>query len=323
MLKALPTRPLSLHGLRGFEAAARLGSLTLAAAALNLTQSAISRQVKALEQELGFALFIRRAREIELTAAGREFLRAVEINIGGLDQATVRLRRAQDPTRIRLSTFSSFASLWLIPRLAGFREQQPGVDIDIGATDRLVDLDVEDVDIAIRYLFAHAAPPSATLLIGEILFPVVSQHYLDTGPPLRVFEDLRQHTLIELANLTGRAEQHASWASFGAAAGYPDLRGSGTVRLDFVSQSLQAALRGQGVALSFSYGADAVLTGDLISPFATRVVSGAGCYLLVAERARERAAVRAFAAWITAEAQRFRSTLGAWLAAQPTAAEQA
>jgi LysR family transcriptional regulator, glycine cleavage system transcriptional activator len=319
MHKSLPTRPLSLHGLRGFEAAARLGSLTLAAEALSLTQSAVSRQVKTLEHELGFELFIRRAREIELTPAGREFLRAVQINIGALDQSTVRLRRAQDPSRIRVSTFSSFASLWLIPRLASFRERQPGMDIDIGATDRLVDLDVEDVDLAIRYLFAGAAPPGATLLIDEILFPVVSQHYRDTGPPLRTFEDLSQHTLLELANVTGRAEQHATWPSFVAAAGHPGLRGRSTLRLDFVSQTLQAALRGQGVALSFSYGADAVLTGDLVTPFPTRIVSGAGCYLIVAERARERVAVRAFAAWITAEAQRFRATLGDWLAAQPKA----
>jgi LysR family transcriptional regulator, glycine cleavage system transcriptional activator len=310
-------RMLSLHGLRGFEAAARLGSLTEAAKQLNLTQSAISRQVKTLEDELGFALFVRRARTIELTAVGREFLRHVQKAINNLDQATDLLRRSQDPLHIRLSTFASFASLWLIPRLGNFRQHAPFVNLDIGATDRLVDLDTDDVDIAIRYASASTLPPDAIPLIDEVLFPVVSRSYLASAPQLTSMQDLAKHTLIDLANITGPAERRASWDAFTQDTGYPEIRGSSYIKYDFVAQTSQAALRGQGVALSFSYGADAVLEGDLISPLPVRVATGAGCYLLIAQHARKRAAVLQFVEWITQESARFREQLSTWLEKRP------
>ncbi|MGL5003165.1 MAG: LysR family transcriptional regulator, partial [Casimicrobium sp.] len=149
---ALHHRPLTLAGLRGFEASARHLSLTRAASELNLTQSAISRQVQSLEDEFGVALFVRKAREILLTPEGAQFLPTVQRVLAELDASVERLRRDAFSPRIAVNTFASFASLWLIPRLTGFRAIKPNVDIDVGATDRLVDIELENIDVAIRYL---------------------------------------------------------------------------------------------------------------------------------------------------------------------------
>ena len=115
------TRPLTLAGIRGFEAAARCLSLTQAAVEFSLTQSAVSRQVQGLEEELGVALFVRKAREIALTPAGREFLPLLQRVLTDLDSGVDRLRRDVNSPRVSVTTFASFASLWLIPRLQGFR----------------------------------------------------------------------------------------------------------------------------------------------------------------------------------------------------------
>ncbi len=310
---SLRNRPLTLAGLRGFEAAARCLSLTAAANELSLTQSAVSRQVQGLEEELGVALFVRKAREIALTPTGREFLPLVQRVLAELDSGVERLRRDVNSPRVTVTTFASFASLWLIPRLSGFRALRPNADIEIGATDRQVDLEVEDVDIAIRYLRAEAAPPGAVLLIDEVLFPLVSPSYLRSAPRLKQLEDLSLHTLIE-ASAGGPAEVRSTWPSFFDAVGQPEVRGHSQLKFDFIVQTFQGAQSGQGVALGRTYGADVFMSGDLIRPIDVAVSTGAGCYLVVSERAHTRSEVRAFIEWLLAEAKKFNAELDAWLA---------
>ena len=305
-------RPLTLAGVRGFEAAARCLSLTQAALELSLTQSAVSRQVQGLEAELGVALFVRKAREIALTPAGREFLPLVKRVLTELDQGVERLRRDVNSPRVSVTTFASFASLWLIPRLQGFRALRPNADLDIGATDRVFDLDTEDVDIAIRYLRAEAAPPEATLLIDEVLFPLVSPNYLRGAPRLKQLSDLSAHTLIESSS-GGPAEVRSTWPRFFEAIGQPEVRGRSQLKFDFIAQTFLAAQIGQGVALGRTYGADVFMSGDLIRPLEVAVATGAGSYLVVSERARARSEVRAFVDWLLAEAARFNAELDAWL----------
>ena len=306
------SRPLTLAGLRGFEAAARLASLTAAANALSLTQSAISRQVQGLEDELGVSLFVRKAREIALTPAGREFLPLVQRVLHDLDTGVERLRRDVNSPRVSVTTFASFASLWLIPRLQGFRTLRPTADLDIGATDRLFDLDTEDVDVAIRYLRAEAAPPEATLLIDEVLFPLVSPNYLKSAPRLRQLDDLKLHTLIEGA-AGGPAEVRSTWPSFFEAVGQPEVKGSSQLKFDFIMQTFLAAQSGQGVVLGRTYGADVFMSGGLVRPIEVSAATGAGSYLVVSERAKARSEVRAFVDWLLAETKKFNAELDAWL----------
>lgn len=308
-------RPLTLAGLRGFEAAARHQSLTRAAEELHLTQSAVSRQVQGLEDELGFALFVRRAREIVLTPQGRALLPVVQRALAELDGGVARLRRDVLNPRIALSTFASFASLWLVPRLPRFRAQRPDVDIDVGASDRLVDLEVEDVDLAIRYLRTEAAPERAELLFGDCLFALAGPRFAGQAPKLRTLDDLARHTLIE-CRMGGIAEQRSSWRHFLGELKRPDLQGRSQLNFDFIVQALMAAQGDQGVVLARTYGADLMMSGQLRAVLPESVLPQTGCYLILSPRGAQRPDVQAFAAWLRAEAGAFNARYRSWLATQ-------
>lgn len=313
-------RPLTLAGLRGFEAAGRHLSLTKAAQELNLTQSAISRQVQGLEEELGVQLFARKAREIALTTAGAEWLPQVQATLRELDQSVERLRRAATSPRVSISTFASFASLWLIPRMGRFREAHPewaNVDFDIGATDRLVDLEAEDRDFAIRYMRREVMPEDAEMLFDEVLFPLVSPQYLKTAKRLSTLEDLSHHTLID-GKAGGPAEARATWASFFDTLGKSHIKGRAEIRFDFIAQTFMAAERGQGVALARTYGADVYMNGELVRPFDVSVSTGAGCFLVVSSRVSQRPEARAFLSWLRAEVGTFNRELSQWLSRTET-----
>jgi LysR family transcriptional regulator, glycine cleavage system transcriptional activator len=304
-------RSLTLAGLRGFESAARHLSLTRAAQELNLTQSAISRQVQGLEEELGIILFVRKAREILLTTEGVLFLPHVQRMLAELDACVERMRRDAFSPRITLSTFASFASLWLIPRLPGFRLLRPTADIEIGATDRQLDMELENIDVAIRYLRHEAAPANAELL-DELIFPIVGPSYLKTSPPLRTLDDLKKHTLIE-SSPGGPAEFRSTWTEFFHVLGMDDVHGRSQLRFNFIVQTLMAAQSGQGVALSRTYGADMSMSGQLVRPFDVSMASGSGCYLIVSPRGARRPDVQLFIEWLRAEVAKFNEEFAAWL----------
>jgi LysR family transcriptional regulator, glycine cleavage system transcriptional activator len=307
-------RPLSLSGLRGFESAARHMSLTKAAHELSLTQSAISRQVQGLEEELGLPLFARKAREIALTPAGAEWLPQVQATLRDFDQSVERLRRAATSPQVAITTFASFASLWLIPRLGRFRESHPelaNLDLDIGATDRLIDLDTEDRDLAIRYMRRESRPENAELLFEEVLFPLVSPQYLKSAKRLSCLEDLVHHTLID-AKGTGPAEASSTWAAYFETLGKSHIKGRAELRFDFIAQTFMAAERGQGVALARTYGADVYMNGELVRPFDGSVATGAGCFLVLSPRVAQRPEARAFVAWLRNEVASFNRELSEW-----------
>ena len=134
------TRPLSAGHLRALEAVARHLNFRAAAEELSLTQSAVSRQIQALEDEVGVALFLRHTRAVALTSAGAQLLRVVVPSLERID-ATVRLiRRTAGRKSVAITTWASFASMWLIPRLEAFQREYPDIDIRIDATDNAVDL---------------------------------------------------------------------------------------------------------------------------------------------------------------------------------------
>src|SRR5262249_1010957 len=133
------SRPLSLDFLRSFEAVARRLSFSAAAEDMHLTQPAISRQIKSLEDDLGAPLFHRGTRKVELTQAGMSLLRSVEPLLARLDATVRQIRLARGRAQVSVSTFPSFATLWLMPRLTDFERRHPGIDIRLSATDRMVD----------------------------------------------------------------------------------------------------------------------------------------------------------------------------------------
>ena len=304
MHKALRALP-SLDFLKGFEAAGRLLSFTRAADELFVTQSALSRQVQALEESLGVPLFVRRHRALALTAAGAAFHRDVVAALNALALAADAARGAMRTPGVTLSTTVSFASLWVIPRLATFRAQHPTTDVYISADDRLVDLARGDVDIAVRYLPDAKTPEGAVRLFGERMMPVVSPKLVRrAATPLASPTDLAHHVLLHLDDPEGRTPW-LEWNIWLAANGQPGLKPAGALRFKLYDQVIQAAVAGQGVALGrVPLIAEHLRDRRLIAPFAKRYDSARGYYAVVAPHATERADVIAFVAWLRDEAAR-------------------
>jgi len=304
MHKALRALP-SLDFLKGFEAAGRLLSFTRAADELFVTQSALSRQVQALEEALGVPLFVRRHRALALTASGAAFHRDVVAALNALALAADAARGAVRTPGLTLSTTVSFASLWVIPRLAAFRARHPAIDVYISADDRLVDLARGDVDIAVRYLPDAKTPEGAVRLFGERMMPVVSPKLTRrAATPLGTPADLARHVLLHLDDPDGRTPW-LEWNIWLAANGQPGLKPAGALRFKLYDQVIQAAVAGQGVALGrVPLIAEHLRDRRLIAPFAKRYDSARGYYAVVAPHATERADVIAFVAWLRDEAAR-------------------
>lgn len=250
---AKPARPLPpLDLLRGFESAARHLSFTRAGAELFLTQSAVSRQILALEEFVGVPLFERRHKALVLTEHGQAYYRVVAAALEQVREATRRLRETRKGHVLTVTTTVSFASTWLVPRLARFRREHPGVDVRIKATHEVVDLDREGIDLAVRDCADNAAPAGSTRLVGEHLAAMASPTYLKEAKaakkPLDRPEDLRHHVLLYLHDPTGRWPW-LSWAQWLERAGVEDFEPAGALTFDQYDQVINAAYHGQGVVL--------------------------------------------------------------------------
>jgi LysR family transcriptional regulator, glycine cleavage system transcriptional activator len=302
MHKTLRRLP-SLDFLRGFEAAGRRLSFTLAAQELFLTQSALSRQVKALEDALGVALFERRHRALALTAAGAAFHRNVSQQLREIALAAETVRGSARDPGLTVSTTVSFAALWLIPRLAAFRAAQPAVEVYVSANDRMVDLARGDVDVAVRYLSDAGAPPGAARLFGERLLPVASPALRRRGrAPLREPSDLARHVLIHLDDPAGYMPW-LNWPAWLTSNGQPNLKPAGSLRFSLYDQVIQAALGGQGVALGrIPLISELLRDGKLIAPFPKRYDSPRSYFVVMAPHVADRPDVAAFADWLQREA---------------------
>jgi DNA-binding transcriptional LysR family regulator len=297
MHKTLRRLP-SLDFLRGFEAAGRRLSFTLAAEELFLTQSALSRQVKALEDALGIPLFERRHRALALTRSGADFHRVVTQKLRELAQAADAIQGPRVEPGLTVSTTVGFASLWLIPRLADFRAASPDTEVYVSADDRVVDLSRGDVDVAIRYLADASAYPSAVHLFGERLLPVASPALVERGPPLRKPADLARHVLLHFDDPEGRVP-YINWGAWLTANGASGLKPAGAMRFSLYDQVIRAAADGQGVALGrVPLISDFLERRQLVAPFGKRYDAPRGYYAIVAPDATQRAEVRAFVEWL-------------------------
>ena len=302
--KTVPRLP-SLDLLKGFEAAARLLSFTKAGEELHLTQSAVSRQIQELEQQLGVPLFQRRHRALVLTDAGQQLFSAAAQVLATMRAATDRLRSLSGRRVLSVTTMASFAALWLVPRLAGFARDHPGVDVRIATEPRMQDLEREGLDVAIRYCTAQIAGPRAVRLFGERVFPVCSPKLAgDPKRPLREPADLRHHVLLQLDDPEGHMPW-LNWKSWLELVGVPDLRPAGSLVLTGYEQIIPAAIAGHGVALGRSpLVREAIAAGKLVKPFARASESSRAYFALASENAAGRAEVEDFVRWLRAEAAR-------------------
>jgi LysR family glycine cleavage system transcriptional activator len=303
-------RPLAVGPLRAFEAVARLLSFRGAGEELHLTQPAISRQIRGLEDEVGAALFLRGTRHVELTGAGAALLRTVAPMLAQLDNSVRQIRSAQRRQPVGVTTFASFASLWLLPRLQGFQAAQPGIDIRISAFDALADADDPELDLGLRYCLPAQAPAGSSALFGEVLTPVASPALL-AQQPLRTPADLARHTLLEEDDERPSA-QFLSWRHWLGQHAPPRLEPRGWIYLNFTYQQIQAALAGQGVALGrLALVQESLARGELVELFGgrARVVSPFAYWLVRWPARRERPALSAFEAWLLEQAEQTRQAL--------------
>lgn len=302
MRKTHAMPPLGL--LAGFEAAARHLSFTKAGAELFLTQSAVSRQIKELEDDLGLALFHRGHRALSLTEAGQQFYAVAAQVITTMRSATERLRAQAGRKRpLSVTTTNSFASLWLIPRLAGFTRTHPGVDVRITADTRVQDLERDGLDVAIRHGPASLAGPNAIKLMGEKVFPVASPKLLKKLP-LKKPADLARHVLLQYDDPDLR-HPWLHWRTWLEVERLSDLRPAGTLVFSGYEQIIPAAVEGHGIALGRSpLVGDLIKAGRLVAPFASTAEPARGYFAIVSRNAEERPEVRDFVEWLKAESKR-------------------
>lgn len=310
----LRTRPISAGHLRAFEAVARHLNFRAAAEELALTQSAVTRQIQALETEIGVPLFLRHTRAVELTSAGTQLVRAVSPSLERIDSAVRLIRQNAGRKIVSISTWASFGSMWLIPRLESFQREHPDIDIRIDASDTMVDLDTTDVDLALRCTLGANVPAHAVHLFGEQLTPVVSPWLLKNGRTLQRGEDLAHYTLID-AN-EAQHSQPMAWLTWRHWLDVHHLRRLEPKRwlyFGYAYQIAQAALAGQGVALTrMPLVADSLASGDLVEVLpGMRLDSPMAYWLIVAPHSSARPEVQAFCDWLTGQAALTRQAIGA------------
>ena len=293
-----PNRPLPpLDLVRGFEAAARRLSFT----------QAVSRQVQALEEFLGVKLFERRHKALSLTEAGQAYYRPVAAALAELRAATQRLRDTTRGHVLTVTTTVSFASIWLVPRLARFRQAHPGIDVRIAATHLVVDMAREGVDVAIRDIPSGKEPPGSVKLVGERMCPVASPAYIqESNAPLAKPQDLRRHVMLTLHDPQGRWPW-LTWAAWFEANGITDLVPGGSLTYDQYDQVVNAALHGQGVALGrMTLVASLIKEGKLVPLFGKRMQIPRAVHAIYAPGAQARPEAQAFVAWLKKELARER-----------------
>jgi LysR family glycine cleavage system transcriptional activator len=286
----------SLNGLRAFEAAARHMSFTRAAAELNVTQTAISHQIRRLEDQLGIPLFIRRNRALALTREAQDYLPAIRSAFEDLRRATDRLRRPENEGVLTVSTTASLATKWLVTRVAAFQDANAGVEVRITTSANLVDFQREAVDMAVRY--GRGAWPGlrADWLMAEDIFPVCSPAL---GAVLRRPEDLANQTLL---HTTVSREDWQLWLT---AAGLPvSIAKQRGLMFDQSFTATQAAMDGLGVALGRRHLVEAdIAAGRLIAPFDMVLPADAGYYVVAPEATADTPKIALFRDWLIASAQ--------------------
>jgi LysR family glycine cleavage system transcriptional activator len=292
----MPSGLPSLNGLRAFEAAARHLSFTQAAAELNVTQTAISHQIRRLEEQLGLRLFVRRNRGLALTREAEAYLPAIRTAFEDLRQATARLRRPERDGVLVVSTMASLAAKWLVSRVAGFQDAHPGIEVRISTSSHLVDFRREAVDLAVRYGHGNWPGLRADWLMAEDIFPVCSPALLGGAHPLRGPQDLVHHTLL---HATVSREDWQLWLT---AAGLPGaLATRRGLSFDQSFMAYQAAIDGLGVALGRTRFVEAdIAAGRLIVPFDLVLPAQAGFYIVAPEETADAPMIARFRDWLIA-----------------------
>jgi LysR family transcriptional regulator, glycine cleavage system transcriptional activator len=293
---ARPDQP-AFSTLRAFAAAGRHESVRQAADELGVTPSAVSHQIRILEDWIGAALFIRAPRRIQLTPLGRRLCRQLSAGFDGIARALADTRRGASDSSLRVSALPLFTSVWLIPRLERFHQacEKAGADIsiDIDTSSSLADVDAGSVDLAIR----NVRRPTANLIYRKLLdLSAVPLCNASVAQRLGSLDDLAGATLI---HNSGRRDGWQRWLDSCGAGG---VRVRRNLWVDTIPAALEAAAAGRGVMLGVDPLIwDSPVASRLVIPFRTRRVSAGAYFVAYRSGDRSRRAVKLFANWIVAE----------------------
>jgi LysR family glycine cleavage system transcriptional activator len=291
----------ALDLLKSFEASARHLSFTRAGQELFLSQSAISRQIQQLEEQLGVPLFHRRVRSLLLTDAGQAYYREISEILQNLRDATRRLFLSQSDGVVTVTTTMTFASLWLVPRLADFQARHPEIPVHIAADNALRDLKKSGLDVSIRYCTRQMAGEGSIKLFGERVVPVCSPRLL-ARKALSKPEDLGNFALLHYEDPEGRGPW-LSWDVWFEVMGMQPIRGKAELRFSHYDQLIAAAIDGQGVGLGrIPLVEELIRSGKLETPLKDKQYSiGAknrAYWLVLSPLAAQRTNVQTFAKWL-------------------------
>jgi LysR family glycine cleavage system transcriptional activator len=291
-----------LATLRAFEAAARHLSFKRAADELAVTPTAISHQIRLLEETLGQKLFERRTRRVIMTSAAQTLYTPLRDSFDAIAQAVERVSAIKAASTVTLTATMAFTSKWLVPRASSFRERFPGVNLRLLASDDVIDLITGGADIAVRYGAGTYPGCRSQLLFQETFAPVCSPH-LNVRTPA----DLEHHALIH-SEWRQVDEIAPTWPRWYAKAGLPYQRPGSDIVFTDETHAIQAAVAGQGIALAgVTLVADELATGTLTVPLGP-TLTGRGFYLVIPDSHLEDARVGAAREWLTGEAARFVSS---------------
>jgi len=310
-----------LLSLRAFEAAARHLSFTAAAEELFLTQGAISRHVRGLEEFLSQKLFDRFTRRVELTAVGLEYYRAVHNALTEIEEATLRATKFEARKALTINVMPTLGATWLMPKLANFSETYPDIEIRMISAIDTVNFQSNDVDIAIRagLLPGAARTPNrpriememvtnwkgvrADYLMPDILTPVISNKLLSQGAEIKTPKDLLKYRLIHNTN------RKYAWGDWLASQGVKLTARTESISYGHFFMALRAAVNCKGVALLPSILVEnSFARGELVQPFPARIESDGAYYLLTREDSSSSRPIRTFCNWLLTEAQNERSS---------------
>ncbi|MCE2521267.1 MAG: transcriptional regulator GcvA [Alphaproteobacteria bacterium] len=293
----------SLNALRALDAAGRHLSLTRAAVELNVTPAAVSHQIRLLERDLGVTLLERKGRGVMPTPAALAGMAELRRGFDHVAEAVRRMRDTGTGPLLRVTSETTFAGNWLVPRLARFRKRCPHLDVLIDASDRLVDFDREDFDIGIRWGGGDYPGLAAERLFDEEVFAVCHHSLILGEHPIAEPRDLAHHTLIHLDWPT-RKGYWPTWEEWLDAAGVKSVDTTRGLRFTVHSHALRAAVEAQGVVLTTPLLVDADLkSGLLVEPFDLRLPTGTQTHVVHHRKRSDEPAIQTFREWLLEEAK--------------------
>lgn len=296
-----------LSTLLTFEAAARHLSFTTAGEELHVTQTAVSRQIRGLEEFLGVTLFKRGHRNVQLTGQGQKLLQAVSMGLEHISTAVGEIRNIPPQGHLTVSATIAFASLWLTPRLMEFQKQYPDLEVRILATDRDINLQAENVDFAFSCgNYDKQSGITSTYLFADEIFPVCSADYLSKHGPVKKPEDLLQHDLLHLdeEHWRGISWEATDWSVWLKSQGVESVIRSRGLRVNNYPLLLQTAINSQGIALGWSHlVSDLLEQGLLVRPLQASLCTQRGYYLAQPSIGQPTEEVRIFRDWILEQAE--------------------